>query len=362
MKILIIVNTLHHGGAERQAVIDANALTCRGHQVTIGYNKKGDLINLLSDDVKKYHIKPKNVFLAMPGLFLHLFLNKYDIIHCHMFWAEKVCAIPGKITGHKVIFNEHGLGLWRKWYHILIMRFISQFADKIITSCQTNKNTRVNREKLNKNKIVTIYNSFDTINSEDNESERPDFLMDGKKFTIGFVGRFNAVKRLRTFIEIAEQLKNIISDFRIVLVGGGEERRDIEEEIAKRNLKKYFHFPGFVLNTGQYYKNFDVFILPSRIEAFSIALLEAGSFGVPAIAFNVGGNCEIIQDGVTGYIISDNDFGQLLEKINYLYKNHDKRIKMGTAAQDLIKKKFSILKRLNELENIYNKLCYDIVL
>ncbi len=354
MKILIIVNTLHYGGAERQAVVDANALADVGHQVTIGYNEKGTLLNLLSDNVKQHKINSKNVLVASLLLFRHLLYNRYDIIHSHMFWAERVSAMPGKLTGHKVIFNEHGLGLWRKWYHIMTMKIISQCADRIIASCHANRIVRLHREKLDCKKVVTIYNSFNATRSEDNA---PDLTRKARILTIGFVGRFSPVKRLRIFIDVAEQLKNIIPNFRIVLVGGGEERRSIEEEIAKRNLKIYFHFPGFILNIEEYYKRFDVFLLPSRIEGFSIALLEAGAFGVPAIAFDVGGNSEIIQDGRTGYLIPDNDTHRLVEKIVYLYENDDKRTRLGLAAQDYITKTFSESRRLSALQKLYNNLC-----
>ncbi|UCG91008.1 MAG: glycosyltransferase [candidate division WOR-3 bacterium] len=354
MKILIIVNTLQYGGAERQAVVDANALADAGYQVTVGYNEKGALLNLLSKSVKRHMIESKNVIVASVLLFRHLLYNRYDIIHSHMFWAERVSAMPGKLTGHTVIFNEHGLGLWRKWYHIITMKIISRFADRIIASCHANRTVRLQREKLDSKKVVTIYNSCNTTRST---ADSPDFFQKGRIFTIGFVGRFSPVKRLGMFIDVAERLKHIIPDFRIVLVGDGEERRSIEEEIAKKNLTKYFHFPGFILNIEQYYKSFDVFLLPSRIEGLSIALLEAGAFGIPAIAFNVGGNSEIIQDGITGYLIPDNDIHRLVEKIVYLYENHDKRDLLGLAAQDYITKTFSESRRLSALQNIYNNLC-----
>lgn len=354
MKILIMVNTLHYGGAERQAVLDANALADSGYRVTIGYNEEGDLLNLLSNKVKQYKINSKNVGFASLLLFHHLLHNRYDVIHSHMFWAERVSAVPGKLTGHTVVLNEHGLGLWRKWYHIITMKIISQFADTIIASCNANRTVRIQREKLDPKKVMTVYNSFDAMR---NTRRARDFLQKDRTFIIGFVGRFNAVKRLRTFIDIAEKLREVVSDFKIVLVGDGRERRHIEDETAKRNLTKYFHFPGFVLKTEEYYKSFDVFILPSRIEGLSIALLEAGAAGVPAIAFDVGGNSEIIQDGMTGYIVSDNDIHRLIEKIVYLYENYDERIKLGLAAFNFITKKFSVSRRLSELQKIYNDLC-----
>lgn len=111
MKFLIIINSLKYSGAEKQVVADANPLSQNGYKITIAYNQFGDLGKLLNDKIIQYRIKRKNEILASFQLFIHLLFNKYDIIHSHMFWAEKVSSLSGKLTGHKVIFNEHGLVL-----------------------------------------------------------------------------------------------------------------------------------------------------------------------------------------------------------------------------------------------------------
>lgn len=357
MKILIIVNSLEFGGTEKQVVVDANTLIGYGHQVAVAYNKEGDLINLLAKGINRYYIRSKNLALASLQIFFHLLLNRYDIVHSHMFWAEKISALPAKLTGHRIVFNEHGLGLWRRWYHILIMKFISLFADKIITSCDATKNVRIEREKLNRKKIITIYNSLNKVNEEIKKVDIPYFLKDKKQFIIGFVGRFNPVKRLDTFIDIAERLRTVITNFKIVLVGDGEDKKRVMREIENKNLEKYFYLPGAVLNIDQYYKAFDVFVLPSIREACSVALLEAGASGIPAIAFNVGGNSEIIQNGTTGYIIANKDIALLTRKIIYLYKNNYKRYKMGLAARNYVKNTFSVSKRLGKLTSLYKEKC-----
>jgi len=272
-----------------------------------------------------------------------------------MFWAEKISVLPAKLTCHRVLFNEHGLGLWRKWYHVLIMKFISLFADRIITSCEATKKVRIGREKLNRKKLIVVYNSINKINKGTKKADMPEFLRNKEQFVIGFVGRFNSVKRLSIFIDIAERLRKVLLNFKIVLVGDGEEKENISREIEKKKLEKYFYLPGAVLNTDQYYKAFDVFVLPSIREACSIALLEAGALKIPAIAFDIGGNPEIIQDETTGYIIGNNDISSLTRRIVCLYKNNHKRYKMGLAARNYINNTFSVSKRLDKLINIYKE-------
>ncbi|UCG30867.1 MAG: glycosyltransferase [candidate division WOR-3 bacterium] len=355
MKILIIVNALTYGGAEKQAVLDANMLAEYGHRVTIAYKNHGALIEMVSQKVNLYRISHQFMPLASLQLLIHLFHHQYDVIHCHLVWAAMISMIPATLMRQQYIFNEHGLGNWRRWYHLLAIRRINHFAAKVITPCKAVMNTIIEREGVDIKKVVVVYNSF--------EIERP--LMSrysaetGKKsdgFKIGFIGRFSPVKRLDILLCLAQTLKASIADMHFVLVGDGPERQKILAEVKKRNLNGYFNLPGFTADPYSYLKEFDVFILPSEREGFSLALLEAAAANVPAVAFDIGGNSEIIIDGVTGYLVPYGNVKMLVEKIVYLYKNNNARLNMGRTANAYARNRFSVAVRLEELNNLYKNL------
>lgn len=354
MKILIIINALSFGGAEKQAVMDANALVCLGHDVTIAWQKTGTLEDLLSRNVKHFRLYFSNLFLNSLLLLHHLFRNHYDVVHCHMFWAEKISVLPCALTGHKMIFNEHGLGLWRRWYHILIMRFISLWADVIISSCNAVRDVRINRENIASTKVCTVYNSVNHHNSTKSNDDERLFPNIQNSFVIGFVGRFDEVKRLHLMTKVARKIVYSTKGLMFVLVGDGVEKKAIETEIDREGLADYFYLPGSTLDTAPYYRSFDLFILPSRIEGFSLALLESCSSGTAAIAFDVGGNSEIIQDGRTGYLIPLDDIDQLAQRISYLHKNRVILAKMSSSARCFVEQNFSISQRIKKLIQIYN--------
>lgn len=349
-KIFIIIYSLTTGGAEKQAIVDANALLKRGHDVTVGYAKDGNLRSLLNSDVKLLKIITKMEICASMQVLIHFLKNNYDIVHAHMFWGEKVAAIPAKLTKCKLYFNEHGLGIWRKWYHTAIMRFISLFADKIINSCNATKNNRIKLDKIPQKKLITIYNSFDL---EKHKIEN--MKISKKKFTIGFLGRFHSVKRIPLFLRLADLLKDKIDNFEFVLVGDGEEKDNIIKELKEKYIDKYFVMPGFIINPIQYIKQFDIFFLPSEREAFSVALLEVSSQSIPSIVFDVGGNGEIIKDGETGFVLKNNDIQGAFEKILFLYSNPDVKNQMGHKAMEFVIKNFSVEKRITKLEKLYSE-------
>jgi len=342
-----------HGGAEKQVVVDANTLQKNGHKVTIAYHKNGSLLTLLNKDVDLYKVKTKNIFIASCILFRHLIKSKYDVILAHMFWAEKVASIPSKLTGHKLILVEHGLGLWRKWYHILIMKFIASLADKVLCTCESTLRIRIEKEGLNSKKLSILYNSFELTESTGIEMTQE--IKQRDYFTIGYVGRFNKIKRIKTFIEIAKKLRKNIEKFKIILVGDGEEKKRIEEEISRNHFNEYFSLTGFVLSPSQYYQSFDIFILPSKREAFSVALLEASASGIPCLAFDTGGNAEIIQDAKTGFILPDYNINQMVNKILLLYENPAIRKQMGIEAKRFVTERFSVERRISLFEKLLNE-------
>lgn len=347
MKILIVINSLGYGGAEKQAVVDANALYKRGHDVTLAFQKNGELSKLLNKNISLYKIRWKNIILSCLQMISHFLLHRYQIIHAHMFWAEKIAAFAGRIFKQKIIMNEHGLGVWRKWYHRILMKTISISAHKIINCCDATKKNRLTLEKIKPGKLITIYNSIDINRKKTLPGEK------NSRFTVGFVGRFDPVKRLEFYITLAKLLKRKIPDVKFVLVGDGPERENFEELVKQNHLENNFTLTGFVLEPWNYLENFDVFFMPSKREAFSIALLEAGAFSVPAIAFDVGGNAELIKDGATGYIIRNERIEEVADKVFYLYENPQEKIKLGNNAYWFVTGNFSVRQRIDRLEVVY---------
>jgi len=346
MNILILISSLEIGGAEKQAVIDANLLTERNDHVTIAFSKEGPLSKLLSKDIQQIKLLSSNQIIVQFQLLYFLMTHRFDIIHAHMFWAEKVVAIPGFLTRHKLIFNEHGLGLWRKWYHNKMMKFASLFAQKVICSCRLNEKIRFEKEKISRSKLITVYNSI---------SANLDFVKEKDEiFTIGYCGRFHEVKRLEIFIELAIYCRKNKLIVLFLLVGDGDEFAKITKLVLDNKLSEYFEFTGFRSDPKLGYKRMDIFILPSRVEAFSVALLEAGSFGLPLLAFKVGGNSEIVLDNVTGFLIDNNNVEKMFEKINLLYNDRKLLQKLSLSTKNYIEKNFSHDTRILKLEQIYN--------
>jgi glycosyltransferase involved in cell wall biosynthesis len=163
------------------------------------------------------------------------------------------------------------------------------------------------------------------------------------------------VKRIELLIDVAKRLRNDRIEFKCILVGDGdlEYVNDFKIRIVSENLLDHFELVGFKEDPAEWYKKFSVFILPSKVEAFSLSLLEAGASGVPCIAFDVGGNAEIIEHGKTGYLIPDQDLDTMNRIIEELYYDREKLIDMSKMAEKKILENFSMKQRYNKLLSVY---------
>lgn len=356
--ITILINSLRPGGAERQVLQDAALLHSAGFEVTVVFGTSGSLEQLLDQSVKCYHLDTTSELTAIRKLRDWIRIHPTHLILSHGFWANKVAAATSLFSGIPFFAFEHGLGLWRKWYHIALVRWVASRANKVVTCSEANRQLKMRREGVPGSKIIVIPNSFVShpaphlVSDQKTEILHTESSKPGKPFVIGYCGRFNKVKQLDFFMDLAEQLQSRNVEFKILMLGDGAEKKRIEESIDRRKLQNCFQLAGYVSNPEEYYPGMDCFLLPSKREDFSLSLIEASDAGVPCIAFDVGGNKEIIQDGKTGYIILPFDLSELTNRIHTLIKNPGLASEMGSEAHTFVNQNFSQAKRAEKLTKL----------
>ncbi|MFA5405497.1 MAG: glycosyltransferase, partial [Ignavibacteria bacterium] len=199
-------------------------------------------------------------------------------------------------------------------------------------------------------KQSVLYNSY-TVNSvlpvQSNKSN--------EKIVIGYIGRLVDLKRVEYLIESAEYLKkNKIENFRIDIIGDGKSKKKLMEYSKELCVDDFVNFMGYQSDVEIYYNNFDVFLLPSREECLSLALIDAGVKSVPGVAFDIGGNNEIIINGKSGFLVNSKE--ELFIKTELLINDRNKRLELGKEAESYCKIKFDKKKRFQYLENLFKSL------
>lgn len=347
-RIAIVVYSLDVGGAERQAVLDANALIRRGFDVTLAAARSGPLETHLSAGVARVFLDRDGILraaFALRPLLKRLATGRSLCIHAHSGWAEMAVALAAP-RGSRLIYNEHGLARWRRWDHRAVFRLCAARAHWVLCASEATRRVRVEREGIPEEKAVVLYNSlspeFEALARESAESPPP-------PFGIGFVGRFHPVKRVSWLVDLARRLASEGTPFRMLLLGDGPDRPAVLEGIEKYGLVDRVSCPGFTLDTRPSLKALHAFVLPSCTEGLSLALMEASCAGVPCVAFDVGGNGEIVRDGETGLLVREGEREGLYAAVRRLMAEEGLRRRLGRGAKDFALRTFSEESRVGRL-------------
>lgn len=146
-------------------------------------------------------------------------------------------------------------------------------------------------------------------------------------------------------------------DARLVILGEGPQRAIYEALVAELGLKERVEMPGWVepAEIPRAYQRFDVFVAPSRIEAFGVAVLEAEACGLPAVVSSVGGLPEVVADQVTGYVVPPEDPAALAAALQKLLDDPEKRRRMGEAARQFVADRYRWEDTAERMEQLYRQ-------
>lgn len=143
-------------------------------------------------------------------------------------------------------------------------------------------------------------------------------------------------KGIRFLIEAVAILKKTYPDLKLVLAGDGFERPDLERLARERGLADDVIFLGWVPNAElpRYYQASAVSVIPSLEEGFGIPAAEAMGCGIPVVASDAGGLPEVVEHGVTGYVVPKGNVEALADAIEKLLADVPLRERMGKAARE----------------------------
>lgn len=270
------------------------------------------------------------------------------IVNCKL----KIYAI---FTAHGWAFNEKNRSAISKFIYYLGHYLTILICDTTIAVSEKARKDAPYMPFI-KNKIKVIYNGIERFETLPREESR--IILASKDFgkTIIFSiselhknkGVDIAFKALSLLpLEIKEKIIYSIAS------GGEEERGNLEKLAINLNIRKMIRFLGFIPDAKKLLTGADIFLLPSRTEAFPYAILEAGMARLPVVATNVGGLPEIICDMQNGILVHPQNPKEIAEAILYLLDHPQKQKEFGMAIKQTVMSQFSLNKMLRETINIY---------
>jgi phosphatidylinositol alpha-1,6-mannosyltransferase len=243
-----------------------------------------------------------------------------------------------KILGNKIISHVHGTeitekylrlssdrklhrsrSVWRKLMCPIGLRSTSKF----IAVSEWTKNL-LTENSVNEDDVKVIHPgiNFDDFNPTEGRKEHR-----GEQLKILTVSRLHPVKNHKTVIDAVESM----DDIEYTIIGDGQKKDELVNYVQNKGIEDKVEFRGEITeNLPEHYKEHDVFIMPSKFEAFGIVFLEANSLSLPVIGSNAGGIPSAIKDGETGFVIEPQP-RNIEKKLNEL-RDAEKRNEMAGNA------------------------------
>jgi len=159
-----------------------------------------------------------------------------------------------------------------------------------------------------------------------------------------YVGRLSAAKGLPILLESLVMLKSSHPEIILTVVGDGEDRAELEQMTARLELNDNVKFVGYQsqAKVREYMQETDVFVLPSFAEGVPVSLMEAMAAGVPVVTTQIAGVSELVENGVSGYIVPPGDSTTLAERIKILLTEPQRRNQFGVAGREKVETEFNL--------------------
>jgi glycosyltransferase involved in cell wall biosynthesis len=202
-------------------------------------------------------------------------------------------------------------------------------------------------------RIVHIPNGVDTDKAE----PKTDYAL-GHQITVTFMGRLHAQKGLDVLLLAFQQVREELPQFswRLRLIGAGERRAQLEAMARQLAIDGAVEFLGQVDDPWPFLSQSDIFVLPSRSEGMSNALLEAMACALPCIATDIGGNNEVIAHLGNGLLVQPDGHEDLASALALLATDRKLRERLGQEALRTVGEGYSLDSVANRYIALYTSL------
>ena len=344
MKILHVVESLDIGGLEHVVLALAAAQRKRGHEVRIVCLwRRGALADRAEAAGVPVACCGKRQGIDVQALrTMRSDLRAFgaEVLHTHNPMAHYYAVAASLGLGLRVVLNtRHGMGsgaLTARRERLFRLALLA--TDHAVSVCDAARARFVAHGVMPAAKAVVVRNGIDLSrfvprSGEAGAALRTALALSARAVVFGTVGRLNEAKQQHRLLGAVRSLADRGHDVALVIAGDGELRASLEAETDRLRLRAQVRLLGARSDVPELLAGMDVFVLPSRTEGYSLALVEASAAGLPIIATAVGGNAEIVQDGSTGLIVPPGDDEALARAMAALAADPARREQLGAQSR-----------------------------
>jgi glycosyltransferase involved in cell wall biosynthesis len=350
-RVLLVIDSLDLGGAERHVVELAAELAARGEDVTVACSVGGHFegharaaglrVLTLCDRLAKRRFSPRFA-LALRRLVRE---DRFDLVHAHLYAAGVASAFAVAGTGVPLVLTEQTEAPWRSRLQRRASAWSYRRASQAIAVSNAIERELIDAFGVAAERVHFVPNGVPV--------ESAPHRRESHALTVGLVARLQPEKDVATFVEAAALVADELPEARYVVAGDGPLREELEALARERGLEERLRFLGFRDDARELIRSLDVFVLSSVSEGTPLSVAEAMGAGVPVVATAVGGIPDQIEDGRDGLLVAPGAPEELARAIRAVAGDAALAERLAGSGQRRAAAEFSLEAMVERVEAIY---------
>ena len=295
-------------------------------------------------------------FSVVSKLAAHIRENNIDIIHTHGYKSDILGVLAAKKAGIPVVVTPHGFENAADfklrafiWLGCQAMRFANKVVPLSPALMEDVKAFGVKPPKLE-----YIQNGVDLSEVEHARDHFP--TRPKEKFRVGFIGQMISRKNIKDLLDVFANLHAQRPNVELVMLGDGDERKQLEEYANTLSCAQDIHFLGYRDDRLAYLKSFDIFAMTSTLEGIPRCLMEACAMGTPVVSYDIDGVDQLISHNETGLLAPLKNKPALTDLFLRVYDNPNDAIALGKNAIKYVNKHYAASRMAQEYLVLFNAL------
>jgi sugar transferase (PEP-CTERM/EpsH1 system associated) len=365
INIVHVVHALDVGGLENGLVNILNRLDDRFTHTIMCLSRSGRMAERIKNSqVKIIEMRLPTDRFRFPVLRLAREFQSIspDIVHTRG-WATVDAICAARVAGvSRVIHGEHGREVGdpngRNRKRNLVRKCLSPLVNRYVTVSDDLKSWLIRTVGIPESKVTTIHNGVDTRRFSPGRrgAIRDSLGLDDSVFTLGTVGRLDPVKDYSSLLQAFMPIARSARPVGLIIAGDGPLRSSIERLSSELKISDKVYLLGERHDIPQVLKACDVFTLTSIAEGISNTILEAMASALPVVATRVGGNPELVEHGISGYLVSARDVAALTAAYESYLNDPTLKDEHGRNARARTEQRFSLERMASQYAQLYQGL------
>lgn len=293
--------------------------------------------------------------------------HRFDILHAHMSKGMMIGGLAGRLAGVPVVVHTaQGFGwlalrnpMLRALFWLYDRTMYAATLDRLFVVSQRQGDKLVADRMVRRELMSTVYNGIDTDAVRESASAgvtRADLGIPDDKLLVVCVARLVWFKAVHTLVEAVHLLGPRAQGIRVVVVGDGDLRPQIERQIAELGLEEIVKLVGFRHDASRIIALGDVFALSSVAEGMPLVIMQAMALEKPVVANAVDGVPELVADGETGLLVPPRDAAAFAAALGRMIDDPELRVRSGAAGRRRVDAEFTQRKMAETTDRLYREL------